>query len=207
MSDIIVETFVLGPLETNCYLLTCGREAVVIDCAPEPLPLLEAIQTRGLKITAIYLTHMHLDHIGGAAELQKMTGAPVFGNIADKYLEDVSYAYGGSKEFEHVFDLDITDLKAGRQMVFEQPMMVLDTPGHTPGGLSFFFPTIGAVFVGDVIFMISVGRTDFPGGDSETLLSSVKNRIFILPDNTQIYSGHGPMTTVVHEKENSPFFS
>ncbi|SMF18649.1 MBL fold metallo-hydrolase [Desulfovibrio gilichinskyi] len=207
MTNIAVETFILGPLETNCYLLTSGKDAIVIDCAPEPFPLLEAIKTRNLNVTAIYLTHMHLDHIGGVGELQQLTGAEVFGNIEDMYLNEVSFSYGGSKEFPQLHDFKATDLKPGKQFIFDQPMMVLDTPGHTRGSLSYFFPALNCVFVGDVIFMIAVGRTDFPGGDSETLLNSIRNRIFILPDETQIHSGHGPMTTVIHEKRNNPFFT
>ncbi|MBI9112614.1 MBL fold metallo-hydrolase [Maridesulfovibrio ferrireducens] len=207
MTNITVETFVLGPLETNCYLLTSGKDAIVIDCAPEPQPLLETIKGRNLNLKSIYLTHMHLDHIGGVSELQKMTGAQIYGNIEDHYLNDVSFSYGGSKEFPHLLDFEVTDLKPGKQFIFDQPMMVLDTPGHTIGSLSFFFPALSCVFVGDLIFMIAVGRTDFPGGNSETLLNSIRTRIFILPDETQIYPGHGPMTSVIHEKKNNPLFT
>lgn len=132
MKDIKVETFVLGPLETNCYLLTAGKEAVVIDCGLEPLPLLQSIRDRRLNVQAIYLTHMHFDHIGGVAELQKMTGAPVYGNLKDEYLNEVSINHGGSQEFKHLLDFETTDLQQGRLMVLESPVMVLGTPDTPP---------------------------------------------------------------------------
>ncbi len=85
-------------------------------------------------------------------------------------------------------------------------MMIFDTPGHTPGSMSYFFPSTGCVFVGDLMFMIAVGRTDLPRASGPELLSSIRSRIFNLPDETRIYSGHGPMTTVIHEKKNNPHF-
>jgi len=206
MKEITVETFVLGPLETNCYLLTSGREAVVIDCGLEPMPLLRAIHERNLDVNAIYLTHMHFDHIGGVSDLQKVTQAPIYGSSKDNFLIDVPFKHGGSLEFKDSLNFTLTDLQSGRTSVLDNPVMVLETPGHTPGGLSYFFPTLGCVFVGDLIFMISTGRTDFPGGDEQTLINSIKERIFILPPETKILSGHGPMTTVKHEIKNNPHF-
>lgn len=207
MANITVETFVLGPLETNCYLLTSGSDAIVIDCGLEPMPLLRAIHSRNLNVQAIYLTHLHFDHIGGVADLKKITQAPVYGNTKDLFLNDVSINYGGSKEFSHMTDFEITELQPGRTKALGSPVMVLETPGHTPGSFSYFFPSIESVFVGDLIFMISAGRTDFPGGNHDQLIESVEKRIFILPETTRIFSGHGPMTTVKHEKNNNPIFN
>lgn len=206
MEKLTVETFILGPMETNCYLLTRGSDAVLIDCPPEPERLGEAISEKGINLEAIYLTHMHLDHIGGVGQISRQTGADVFASKSDSYLNEVSFKYGGAKEFRQYADFDFKDIKPGKYNVLRQPMMVLDTPGHTPGSLSYLFPAAGCVFTGDLIFMISVGRTDFPGGDSKALLNSIRNRIFILPDDTRIYSGHGPMSTVAFEKKNNPLF-
>ncbi|MFW5499721.1 MULTISPECIES: MBL fold metallo-hydrolase [unclassified Maridesulfovibrio] len=206
MKELKVETFVLGPLETNSYLLTAGSEAVVIDCGMEPAPMLQAIRERQLNVHSIYLTHMHFDHVGGVGALQKETGATVFGNHKDLYLNDVPVKNGGSLEFKELLDFEITDLKQGRKTILDNPVMIIETPGHTPGSLSYFFPAIGCIFVGDLLFMISVGRTDLPGGNSDELLSSISNRIFILPGETQIFSGHGPMTTIKHEMRNNPLF-
>ena len=140
MKEIQVETFVLGPLETNSYLLTSGSEAVVIDCGMDPEPILKAVSQRKLKVQSIYLTHMHFDHIGGVSALQKMTGATVYGNNKDIYLHEIPLKDGGSLEFKELLDFTVHDLKQGRQTILGHPVMVFETPGHTPGSLSFFFP-------------------------------------------------------------------
>ncbi|NDV22779.1 MBL fold metallo-hydrolase [Desulfovibrio sp. JC022] len=206
MKEIKVETFVLGPLETNSYLLTAGSDAVVIDCGMDPDPMLQAIRERALNVHSIYLTHMHLDHVGGVGPLQQVTGATVYGNLDDLYLNEIPVKEGGSREFKELLDFEITDIKQGRKTILDNPVMIIGTPGHTPGSLSYFFPAQNFIFVGDLLFMISVGRTDLPGGNSDALLNSIRNRIFILPGQTQIFSGHGPMTTVKHELRNNPFF-
>ncbi|WP_319764802.1 MBL fold metallo-hydrolase [Maridesulfovibrio sp.] len=207
MKEIQVETFVLDPMQTNSYLLSSGNEAVVIDCGLNPAPMLQAIRERRLTVQSIYLTHMHFDHIGGVSALQEMTGAEVYGNHKDLYLSDIPINEGGFLEFKKKLNFEIKDLRQGRQTILDNPVMILETPGHTPGSLSFFFPTLGSAFVGDLLFMISVGRTDLPGGDSNELISSIKNRIFILPGSTQIFSGHGPKTTIKHEMNNNPHFA
>lgn len=206
MNKLIVETFILGPSDTNCYLLTLGNESILIDCPPEPDRLGAAIKERGVNLTAIYLTHLHFDHIGGVKQIHKQTKAKIYASQSDSFLADISFKSGGSKEFRPSIKFDYEDIQPGRHTVLQLPLIVLDTPGHTPGSLSYFFPTAGCIFTGDLIFMMSVGRTDFQGGDSETLLNSIRNRIFILPDETRIYSGHGPMSTVAFEKQNNPFF-
>lgn len=201
-----METIPVGPLKTNCYLCSCGTEAILIDCGSNPAPIAESIANRQLNLRAMYLTHLHLDHVGGVATIQAMTGAEVYASKNDGYLADVPFDKGGARELGRLANFEFQDIAPGRHIALSQPMIVLDTPGHTLGSLSYFFPMSGCVFVGDLIFMLSVGRTDFPGGESKTLLKSIENRIFILPGQTRIYPGHGPMTTVEHEKRNSPFF-
>ena len=207
MKEIQIETFVLGPLETNSYLLSSGPDAVVIDCGMDPDPMMQAIHDRKLNVSSIYLTHMHLDHVGGVGFLQKMTGAKVYGSHKDLYLNEVPLNDGGCLEFQKELDFEVIDLQQGRQTILDNPVIIIETPGHTPGGLSYFFPVQGCIFVGDLLFMISVGRTDLPGGNSDDLLSSISNRIFILPGETKVFSGHGPMTTVKHEINNNPLFT
>lgn len=206
MSRLKIETFVLGPDETNCYLISQGSDAVLIDAGMEPQRLIERIESDKLDLRAIYLTHFHLDHIGGVQELLGRFPAPVFASEQDQFLKEISFEGGGIREFSGFVDFPFESLAPGRQKVLGQDMLVFDTPGHTPGSLSFFFPAAGCVFVGDLLFMIAVGRTDLPRGSSSDLTSSIRSRIFILPDDTRIYSGHGPMTTVIHEKENNPHF-
>lgn len=206
MSQLTIETFVLGPEETNCYLLKAGGRGVVIDVGLEPERLVDRIENEGLTLEAVYITHFHLDHVGGVKELLSRFDVPVFASVDDQFLREISLEAGGIREFVEYVDFPFTAIGPGRQSVLGQPMMVLDTPGHTPGSLSYFFPSAGCVFVGDLLFMIAVGRTDLPRGSATDLTSSVRSRIFVLPDETRIFSGHGPMTTVTHEKRNNPHF-
>lgn len=206
MSTLTVETFILGPEETNCYLLTSGSDAVVVDVGVDPARLLDKIEADGLNLHAVYITHFHLDHVGGVKELLSRFDVPVYANPADQFLKEISLEAGGVREFTEYIDFPYTAIEPGRRTVLGRPMLVLDTPGHTPGSLSFFFPSAECVFVGDLLFMIAVGRTDLPRGSSTDLLGSIRSRIFVLPDDTRIFSGHGPMTTVIHEKENNPHF-
>lgn len=206
MTKLTIETFILGPDETNCYLLSSGGDAVVIDVGIEPKRLLDRIDELGLTLKAVYLTHFHLDHIGGVKELLTRFDVPVYASPEDDFLKDISLEAGGIREFEPYVDFPYSPLGPGRKTVLGQPMMVLATPGHTPGSLTYFFPAAECAFVGDLIFMIAVGRTDLPRASSSELLGSIRSRIFVLPENTRLYSGHGPMTTVTHEKENNPHF-
>lgn len=206
MSRVSIETFVLGPDETNCYLLSTGRDALVIDPGIGPDRLVERISEQGLRLEGVLLTHFHLDHIGGVKELVAAHPAPVYGSAEDLFLKDISLEAGGIREFMQYLDFPLTPIEPGTTTGLGQPLMVMATPGHTPGSLSYFFPAIGAVFVGDLIFMIGVGRTDLPRGSGPELIGSIRSRIFSLPDDTRIYSGHGPMTSVAHEKANNPEF-
>jgi glyoxylase-like metal-dependent hydrolase (beta-lactamase superfamily II) len=203
---LTVETFILGPQETNCYLLSREGRAVVVDAGIDPKRLVERISALGLTLEAVYLTHFHMDHIGGVKELLAVHPAPVFASDGDEFLRELSFEAGGNREFAPFIDFPYTAIGPGKRTVLGQPMLVLDTPGHTPGSLSYFFPAAGCVFTGDLIFMIAVGRTDLPRGSSSDLLGSVRSRIFGLPGETRIYSGHGPMTTVCHEQANNPHF-
>ncbi|MCJ2164926.1 MULTISPECIES: MBL fold metallo-hydrolase [unclassified Pseudodesulfovibrio] len=206
MGKLTIETFILGPQETNCYLLSMDGQAVVVDVGIEPDRLLDRIDALKLDLQGVYLTHFHMDHIGGVKELRERYPVPVFASDGDEFLKELSFEAGGVREFNGYIDFPYTPIAPGRRTVLGQTMLVLDTPGHTPGSLSYFFPAAGCVFVGDLLFMIAVGRTDLPRGNSADLLGSIRSRIFPLPAATRIYSGHGPMTTVVHERENNPHF-
>lgn len=206
MSQLTIETFILGPDETNCYLISSGKRCVVIDAGVEPQRLIERISELGLTLEGIFITHFHLDHVGGVRQLVDHFAAPVYASEKDQFLKEISFEAEGLREFSEHVDFPFQVLEPGRMSVLGQTMMVLDTPGHTPGSLSFFFPAAGCVFVGDLIFMIAVGRTNLPRGSSSDLLVSVRSRIFVLPEETWIYSGHGPRSTVKHEKANNPHF-
>ncbi len=202
-----VLTFPIGPLETNCYLLCLGKEAVAVDPGGDPAPLLEHLRRNGLTLTHILNTHLHFDHVFGNAALHKATGAPILANPDDAYLMDTELGRGGVWGLPPVEPFSITPLAPGEITLLGTTCQALHTPGHTPGSLTFYFPEHGKAFVGDLIFNRNIGRTDFPGGSYEALEQSVLTRIFTLPKTTVLYSGHGEPTTVGEEILHNPFFS
>ncbi len=201
-----VRTFPIGPLQTNCFLLMEGSEALVVDPGGDPAPILSLLKERQLSLTHIVATHFHCDHIYGSAVLHKATGAPILASPDDAPLLDTELGAGGFMGLPLVEPFEYDSLNPGEATFLGQPCTVMATPGHSPGSLSLYFPKASAVFVGDLIFCGSIGRTDFPGGSEKTLLDSVINNIFVLPEDTVIYSGHGPETTVGQEKRHNPFF-
>lgn len=202
-----VEVFSLGPLETNSYLAVQGSEAVAVDAGGNPAPMLRYLEKNGLTLTNVLLTHLHFDHIYGAQALQEATGAPIFASAEDAYLLDSDLGQGGFMGFPKVKPFTYTPISEGETEFLGQPCRVLATPGHTLGSLSFYFPAAGVVFAGDLIFYRSIGRTDFAGGSLQSLLKSVTTKIFPLPDETVIYSGHGLETVVGDERLHNPHFS
>lgn len=202
-----LKQFSLGMLETNCYLLYNDREAAVIDPGGEPGEVLDFLREKKLKLKYILNTHLHFDHIQGNSELAAGTGAPVYAPAKDEFLMKTEVGGGGFMGFPRTPAFDYKPLEEGQTEFLGSPCQILATPGHTPGSLSFYFPEINAVFAGDLIFFRSVGRTDFPGGDTGVLKNSVREKVFTLPGKTTIYSGHGPETSVEDEKLHNPFFA
>jgi len=202
-----VETFPLGPLQTNSYLACSGGLAAAFDVGGDPAPMLDYLRKNSLTLTHILATHLHCDHLYGVAALAGATGAPVWASPADRFLMDTELGGGGLMGLPMVAPFTFADVSPGEAVLAGRPCRILATPGHSPGGLSCYFPEDGVVFVGDLLFSRSVGRTDFPGGDSDALLASVKARIFTLPGDTAVYPGHGPATTVAEERRHNPFFS
>jgi glyoxylase-like metal-dependent hydrolase (beta-lactamase superfamily II) len=203
-----VKVFQLGPLETNCYLVYNDiHKALVIDPGGEPSSLLAFIKSQGLELTHILNTHLHFDHIGGNAALKEATGAEILAGEPDRHLLETELGAGGFMGFPGTAPFSFTPLAPGTHTFLDEPCHVLATPGHSPGSLSFYFPGLGAVFCGDLIFYRSVGRTDFPGGDEEVLKESAYSKILVLPEDTILYPGHGPKTDVGDARKNNPFFS
>ena len=199
----------LGPLQTNCYLVACTEtmEAAVIDPSWDGRRIAVLATERGYVITHILLTHAHFDHVGGLAELEEETNAPIY--IHPEAIPMLEHA---TKAAAH-YDLTMPAPPAASHMLAEGDIIevgqlkleVLFTPGHAPGHVSFYVREHNALFDGDVLFQRSIGRTDFPGGDHPTLMKVIREKLFVLPDETAVLSGHGPTTTIGQEKEWNPF--
>lgn len=192
-----IKTFCPHPLAANSYLVwTPAGEALVIDCGGDPQALLAEMASRQLRLAAVLLTHLHPDHVLGVPELCRATGATAYGPLADAFLLG-----------EPGPALPLTDLSPGKRVLLGEPCLVLPTPGHTPGHCVFFFPKSLTAFTGDTLFAGSVGRTDGPGGDAAALLRSIRERLLVLPDATELFPGHGPSTTIGREKASNPFLA
>lgn len=200
-----------GPIQTNAYLLTAPATgaAVLID-APEGIwtevaPILERDKCR---LSELWITHGHWDHTQGAAELVRETKAKVLAHTADRMLietpEVMADFIDEGIKLEAV-KVDHWVNQGDRFVALGVPVEVRHVPGHCPGNVLFYFPTLGAAFVGDALFSGSIGRTDLPGGSFAQLERSIREQIYTLPDNTKVYSGHGPATAVGEEKRHNPF--
>ncbi|WP_419785088.1 MBL fold metallo-hydrolase [Pseudodesulfovibrio sp.] len=200
-----LKTFPLGPLQTNGYILANDSEAVAIDAGGDPTPMLDYLKEKGLTLKHILLTHLHFDHTYGANALAKATGAPLLCG-PDKELLENWLGKGGDMGLPPVDEYDATVIEPGEHTFAGFACTVFPTPGHSRGSLTFYFPEAKAAFVGDLIFYRSVGRTDFPGGDTEVLKQSVRDHIFSLPPETTLYPGHGPATTAGDEHLHNPYF-
>jgi hydroxyacylglutathione hydrolase len=198
-----------GQFVENCYLVADAerREAVMIDPGEESDRFLAELGRRGWSLKAIWLTHAHIDHIMGVAAVHGATQAPICLHSLDRSLYDALPAYGSwvGRRLDpppppHV------ELTAGQLLtVGELQFQVRFTPGHSPGSVSFLGH--GLIFGGDVLFNGSVGRTDLPGGDPITLMTTLQTEFLALPDSTVVYSGHGPETTIGVERMTNPFLT
>lgn len=197
----------VGPLQANCYIVGCEqtRHAAVIDPGGDADKILLALSKDQLTLKAIINTHGHFDHVSANKQLKKSTGAELMIHAADapmlSQLASGAAVWGLSSEDSPEPDrlLDEGDTVEVGQIQFK----VLHTPGHTPGGISLFADNV--VFVGDTLFAGSIGRTDFPGGDFNTLISSIQTKLFTLPDDVMVYTGHMEPTSIGREKKFNPF--
>lgn len=209
MGSIDIITLSVGPLQENCYLIGNPEtgEALVIDPGDEAYVILDEAESREWTIKWIALTHGHFDHIGAAAALRRVTGAPVAASPEEiPMLSDP--VLSGAALFG--FDLDPvsldTPLSQGTPWsVLGREWIVLRTPGHTAGHISLYCAAEKSLFSGDVLFSGGVGRTDLPGGSWKALMHTLRHTIFTLPDETTVYPGHGPSTTLETERRyNAP---
>jgi hydroxyacylglutathione hydrolase len=206
---MIIQSLVVGPIQANCFILgdEKTKEAVVIDPGDDVRRILAGLQKQALQIKYIINTHGHFDHVGGNKELKEKTGAPLLIHKAEApllaHLSSAAAVWG-----MHADDSPPPDrlLEDGDQITFGQiTLEVIHTPGHSPGGISLYTPK--DLFVGDTLFAGSIGRTDFPGGDYDQLISGVRRRLFVLGDDVRVFPGHGPDTTIGQERKFNPFFN
>ncbi len=206
---MILKSLVVGPIQANCYILGCERtkQAAVIDPGDEVDRILIELAKDELRLVYIINTHGHFDHTGGNKALKEATGAELLIHRADApmitHQGSSAAAWGMNVQNSPAPDRYIDE---GDVITFgDISLKVLNTPGHSPGGISLV--TDKMVFVGDTLFASSIGRTDFPGGDYEGLIRGVQTKIFTLGDDVVVYPGHGPQTTVGQEKQYNPFFA
>ena len=203
--------FTVGPVGENCFLFHSdgSDRALIVDPGDEAPKILGAVESLGLTVEAILLTHTHFDHIGAVAPVAKATGAPVWcPEIEVPVLADINsfVPWPGFGPFE---DYDADHTVSGGE-VLELAGLEIDvifTPGHSPGHVTYSIPSEKALFSGDVLFQGSVGRTDLPGGDWETLLESIRTLVDGHPPETKVYPGHMGITTLGAERETTPFLA
>ena len=206
---MILKTLIVGPLETNCYILgdEKSKEAVVIDPGGNFADINSQLQEIDLKVKYIILTHGHFDHTSALGQLKKETGAEILIHPKDASMLSSG---GGAQAFflETGNDPVPADgtLEEGDRIQFGQyELGVLHTPGHTPGGISLLIDKM--IFVGDTLFCGSIGRTDLPGGSYQQLIDSVKSKLLSKGDDYVVYPGHGPASTIGEERKSNPFLN
>ena len=196
-------------LACNCSIFgdETTREAIVVDPGDEVGLILQVIETHGLKVKAIVITHAHIDHIGGAQKLKQTTGAPVYMNLNDEALQrmmEMQAGWLGVETPENVA-IDVPVKDGGKVTLGAAEFQFLHTPGHTQGSVSIWIPGEKKLVAGDTLFRDSIGRTDLPGGDGEQILRSIHEKLTPLPDETIVIPGHGELTTIGREKQFNPF--
>ena len=204
---MILETVNVGPMQVNCYILACaeGRQAVIIDPGDQAHKIKAVLDKYKLTPGMIINTHGHYDHIGSDDEF----GVGVYVHKQDLVmLEDARKNLSASFAVPYKVKSGIKTLEDGEIIKLDcLELEVLHLPGHTPGGIGLLMkkPQTGIVFTGDTLFYHGVGRSDLPGGSQQMLGKSIRGKLFILPEETKVYPGHGPATTIGKEKNNNPF--
>jgi len=206
-SNVIIEKLEVGPLAVNCYVVgdEVSRVGMIIDPGAESAAIMRRVKALGLDIKFIVLTHAHFDHIGALKELKKVTRAEIAIHTDDAQSLPFGNTLGAAFGFSFP-PPPAPDrlLKGGDSFdLGKHRFLVLHTPGHTPGGICLLGG--GVVFTGDTLFNAGIGRTDLPGGNSNELMESINTKLMVLSDNTIVYPGHGPESTIGQERRHNPF--
>ena len=208
--SLAYEILPVTQFQQNCSLVWCSetREAALIDPGGELPRLLAAVQARGLTLKAIWLTHAHIDHAGGAGQLSREAALPIIGpHPGDQFwidgLAQQSQMFGFPTAEPFVPQRWLAD--GDEVQIGQETLTVRHCPGHTPGHVVFYSASAGRVFVGDVLFAGSIGRTDFPRGNHGQLIDAIQHKLLTLPDETVVIPGHGPETCIGDERRSNPF--
>ena len=208
MGEIKIGRMVLGVCQTNCYFLyrDDSKKCIIIDPADKGAGICKALTDKGFSIAAILLTHGHFDHIWGAEQLREASGAALYALSEEQELLE-NARMNVSAQAGRACTLKADEyVKDGQELnIAGMTCRVIATPGHTAGGCSYYFEEPGFLVSGDTLFQESVGRTDLPTGKMGTLIRSIKEKLFVLPEETKVYPGHGDSTTIGHEKKYNPF--
>lgn len=209
MAKLFVITNELGDMGTNCYIVANAdtREAIVIDPADEADYIVKSLKNENLNCVGIFLTHGHCDHIGGLEELKALTGAKSYASEDEKEIlgssmGNLSAMFGSPISTEA--DKYLTD--GAELSILGTNMKCIGVPGHTRGGMCYYFPEEAILFSGDTLFASSIGRSDFPTGDGRLLIQSIQEKLLVLPEKTVVYPGHNNKTEIGREKKFNPFF-
>jgi glyoxylase-like metal-dependent hydrolase (beta-lactamase superfamily II) len=206
---LLIETITNGPFMENCFVVgdPVSRKALLIDPGDEEQRILARIRALDLEVQEILCTHAHIDHAGAVAPLKRLLGAPFAIHAEEQgwlsHLPSQAAAFGLSPK--EIPEVDRTLDRTAELSLGELRAEILETPGHSAGGLCFLFPEQRVLFAGDTLFAGSVGRTDLPGGSTATLLASINEQLLSLEDDVVVYCGHGPPTDIGTERRTNPF--
>lgn len=209
MGQIEIKSMTLGMVATNCYLIINKetKEALLIDPADNALRISNVIEENAYTLKAILLTHGHFDHIMALNELKKRYNVPVYAHEEEEdVLKQSSLNMSGMIGQIYTTQADIYVKDGEHLKLAGLDIIVLHTPGHTKGGVCYYLPEEKVLMSGDTLFHCSIGRTDFPTGSMSQLVRSVKEQLFVLPDDVQVYPGHDSVTSIGYEKQYNPFF-
>ena len=213
---VAIKRFVTNPIGENCYVVWDDTlEAAIIDCGAwgeaREQKIAQFVEENGIQLRYALQTHMHFDHVLGIPFLRDKYGLQPLCHALERPVYDfvptMAREWFGMQVREPLVPIGDT-LIDGQELTFgHTTVRVLFTPGHTPGGLCFYFPEAKALFSGDTLFQSSIGRSDLPGGNAEQLIQSIRTKILSLPDDVTVYPGHGPSTTVGDERQMNPYLS
>jgi glyoxylase-like metal-dependent hydrolase (beta-lactamase superfamily II) len=206
---MLFESIPVGPLQCNCSLIADeqSHEAIVIDPGDDIADIIALVQRHGVVVKQIIVTHAHIDHVGGAMKLKKLTGAPVLLNENDAALLrmlPIQAAWVGMAPPDNI-NIDEPLRDAATLRVGALTGAIIHTPGHTQGSVCLYMEAEKLLIAGDTLFAGSIGRTDLPGGNFDQIMRSLHDRVLALPDETKVIPGHGPETTIGAERETNPF--